>query len=47
MRTFIMILICIGLCVLAYFFPKGIKIFGINAETLFGKNKEEDQDYYS
>ncbi|MEP0262864.1 hypothetical protein [Dokdonia sp.] len=47
MATFIFIIVFIGLVVLAYFFPKGAKIFGIDAEILFRKNKEEDDDYYS
>ena len=47
MVTCIFIIVFIWLVALAYFFPKDIRILGIDAEILFKKNKEEDEDYYS
>jgi len=42
MKTIFIILSIIGVFVFAYFFPKGIKIFGIPAEIFFGKEKQDD-----
>jgi len=47
MEAFIFISIFIVGVVFSYFFPKGSKIFGIDAEILFRKNKKKDDDYYS
>lgn len=48
MEALIFIGIIIVFSVYAYFFPKGVRILGIDAETLFKKDKDEkDDDYYS
>ncbi len=44
MKVFIFIIVVIVLMVFAYFFPKGVRIFGIDAETFFQKNKNKEED---
>ncbi|WP_298900463.1 hypothetical protein [uncultured Psychroserpens sp.] len=45
MKVIIIIVVIVVLIAWAYFFPKGVKIFGIPAETLFSKEDPEDEDF--
>ncbi|MEL6811721.1 MAG: hypothetical protein AAFP76_10330 [Bacteroidota bacterium] len=49
MTILFFILIFLACIVFAYFFPEGVKIFGIPAEEIFKKEEEsdaEDTNYY-
>lgn len=44
MEVLIIIFVVAVLFAWAYFFPKGVKIFGIPAETFFSKNNSDKID---